>query len=244
MWDNPRLLNLATQALVALAACIFAYAGLQLLLRSPLFPLKEVVIQGELKNALRGDLESALQEVGGNFFAVSLDTVRARLERVPWVRRVELRRIWPDRLEAKLEEHVALARWGDSGLVNAYGETFLGALDEEREAALPLLAGPAGTAAEVTRRYRRFAELLAPLGETPQRITLSARHAWQVRLASGLQLELGRDGAEPVEARLARFVGAYPASLALLERNGVSRFQYVDLRYPNGFALRVLGTRG
>src|SRR6185436_15319472 len=103
MWDNPRLLNLAARALTAVAALVFAYAGLQLLLRSPLFPLKEVVIQGELNNALRGDLESALQEVGGNFFAVRLDEVRARLERVPWVRRVELRRIWPDRLEARLE---------------------------------------------------------------------------------------------------------------------------------------------
>ncbi len=50
MWDNPRLLNSAANLLVGLAALLFAYAGLQLLLRSPLFPLKEIVVRGELKS--------------------------------------------------------------------------------------------------------------------------------------------------------------------------------------------------
>ena len=240
MWDNPRLLNACANLLGGVAGLLFACAGLQLLLGSPLYPLKEVVVQGPLANASRADLENAVQGLGGNFFAVELDAVRARLERAPWVRRLEVRRVWPDRIEVRLEEHVALARWNDVGLVNSFGETFSGLLDEEREAALPQFAGPVGSAGEVARRYRRFAELLAPIGESPARVTLTARHAWQLRLASGLELELGRDGAEPVERRLERFVAAWPESLGRLER----RYQHVDLRYPNGFALRVLGSGG
>jgi cell division protein FtsQ len=53
-----------------------------------------------------------------------------------------------------------------------------------------------------------------------------------VKLASGLTLELGR---EHVEARLARFIGAYERTLAKLGR----RLDYVDLRYANGFAVRI-----
>jgi cell division protein FtsQ len=45
---------------------------------------------------------------------------------------------------------------------------------------------------------------------------------------------LGRD-ADGAEARLARFVEVYPATLGRLAR----RHEYVDLRYPDGFALRV-----
>jgi cell division protein FtsQ len=45
---------------------------------------------------------------------------------------------------------------------------------------------------------------------------------------------LGRD-ADGAETRLARFVEAYPATLGRIAR----RHEYVDLRYPNGFALRV-----
>ena len=43
-----------------------------------------------------------------------------------------------------------------------------------------------------------------------------------------------------MEVRLARFVAAYPATLGKLAR----RHEYVDLRYPNGFALRVPELKG
>jgi cell division protein FtsQ len=241
VWDNPRLLNLTANSLTALAALIFAYGGLQLLLRSPLFPLQEVVVRGDLKNANREEISNALDGIGGNFFAADMGAVRGRLEQVSWVRRVEARRVWPDRIEVRLEEHLAFARWGDSGYVNSFGEPFAAEMDAAERNALPQLAGPAGTEGEVTRRYRRFTELLAPLGEKPERVVLTARHAWQLRLGTGLQVELGRDGPEPVEQRLERFVAAYPATLGQLGR---AKYERVDLRYPNGFALRVTGLRG
>jgi len=241
MWDNPRLLNLAANALSALAALMFAYGGLQLLLRSPLFPLREIVVLGELKHANRAEIASALEGIGGNFFAADLAAVRGRLEQVVWVRRVDARRVWPDRIEVRLEEHVAFARWGDSGFVNTFGEPFAADLGAAEQDALPLFAGPSGTEAELTRRYQRFAVLLAPLGDRPERVVLTPRHAWQLRLATGLQVELGRDGPEPVEQRLERFVGVYAALLGQLGR---ARFERADLRYPNGFALRITGGKG
>lgn len=252
VWDNPRLLNTAANLLIGLAALLFAFAGLQLLLRSPLFPLKEIVVRGELKNAAATEIESAVDGVGGNFFAADLAAIRARLEQVTWVRHVDVRRVWPDRIEIRLEEHVAFARWSDTGLVNTFGEPFTAARENGGEARLPLFAGPAGTEGELARRYRRFVELLAPLGEAPDRVViavvLTPRYAWQLRLAGGLNLELGRDGAEPVEQRLARFVAAYPDSLGRLPRQagsaGADMQRNVDLRYPNGFALRVAGWKG
>jgi cell division protein FtsQ len=242
MWDNPRLLNLAANVLFASAALLLGAAALHLLLRSPLFPVREVVVQGPLKNALAADLEHAGKGLGGNFFALDLRAVRARFEQVPWVRRVDVRRVWPDRIEAKVEEHVALARWGEDALVNTFGERFSGK-DAE---ALPVLAGPAGSEALMAQRYRRFAGLLAPLGESVERVVLTPRHAWQLRLASGLTLELGRDGNETAEARLARFVEVFPETLGrVARRDGFShQFPHVDLRYPNGFALRVAGWKG
>lgn len=254
MWDNPRLLNLAANLLFTLAALLFATTALQALLHSPLFPLKEVVVRGELRHASREEIGNAMDGVGGNFFAADLAAVRARLEQVGWVRRVEARRVWPDRIEVRLEEHVAFARWGhvagdvqSSGYVNTHGEAFAAMLDADARAKLPLFAGPAGTEAELARRYRQFVALLAPLGEVPERVVLTPRHAWQLRTAAGLELELGRDGADPVQQRLARFVAAYPETIARLRTaaqfSDTAR-RHVDLRYPNGFALRVAGWKG
>jgi cell division protein FtsQ len=240
MWDNPRALNAVANLLLALVAVLLAWTVLQLLLRSTLFPLREVTVLGTLGHTTRVEVErAAAGQLSANFFAADLRALRTALERLPWVRRVEARRIWPDRIEVRLEEHVALARWGDAALVNTHGERFSGRGEEPGDA-LPLFAGPAGSESEVARRYRRFTGLLAPLGEVPERVILSPRHAWQVRLASGLQLELGRDGAETVEHRLARFVAAWPGTIARLPR----RPEHVDLRYPNGFALRVPEWRG
>lgn len=233
MWDNPRLLNAAAGALLATAALLVLFAALQLLLRSALFPVREITVLGSLQHTARESIERAARDgVSGNFFATDLGALRVSLQQLPWVRRVSVRRIWPDRIEVTLEEHVALARWGDSGLVNTHGERFAAT----SLAPLPMFAGPSGTESELTRRYHQFSVLLAPLGEAPERVILTPRFAWQLRLARGLNLELGRDSArEPIEQRLRRFVAAYPRTLARIQRH----HQYVDLRYPNGFALRV-----
>jgi cell division protein FtsQ len=195
-----------------------------------------VLVANPLERTSRQDIEQALRgRITGNFFAVQPGEIRAGLQTLPWVRRVEVRRIWPDRLEVAIEEHVALARWGERALVNTYGERFAGRTDR----ALPLFLAPDGNETEVTLRYGGFKALLAPLGLEPERVVLSQRLAWQLRLSNGLHLMLGRDG-EQAEARLRRFVGVYDATLKTMQR----RHEYVDLRYPNGFALRVAELKG
>ena len=233
MWHNPRLLNLAAGVLVGLVALASTLAGVHWLLRSPLFPLRVVELRTPLKQASPVQVEAAIARLAsGNFFAVSIDELRAALEKLPWVRAAAVRRVWPDRLEIRIEEHVPLARWGAEALVNTHGERFAGT----SEAELPVFIGPPGSEAEVTRRYARFSQLLAPIGSPLERVVLSARHAWQLRLANGLQLTLGRD-TELAEQRLARFVQAYARTPDAADRAR----EIVDLRYPNGFALRVKG---
>jgi cell division protein FtsQ len=235
VWDNPRLANAAAGALAALALGLLAYAGGCVLVDSPAFLLKTIAVEGDLERVKSREIVDALQgRVRGTFFTVDLEAVRSAVEGIPWVRRAELRRRWPDSLDVRIEEQVAIARWGQRGesqLVSAQGELFRG----RTEAPLPILAGPAGSEGEVARRYLAFRELLAPLGLEPRQVLLSSRLAWQLRLSNGLTVQLGRDSdRDLVEERLARFVSAYP-TLAKSRH----RLDYVDLRYPNGFALRI-----
>lgn len=240
MWAEPRLLNAAANALFALALLLIAYGAGTMLAHSPAFPLRAIRVQGDLEHVSRGQIVDALQgQVSGTFFTVDVESIRSLFQAIPWVRRAEVRRRWPDRLEVTLEEHVALAHWGqeaDGRLVNIYGEVFPGRVEPERRAPLPRFAGPTGSEQEVTRRYAMFRELLTPLSMEPRTVALSQRLSWQLRLSNGLTVQLGRDNEkDPVRERLARFVEVYPRTLASLSR----RLDYVDLRYPNGFALRV-----
>jgi cell division protein FtsQ len=52
---------------------------------------------------------------------------------------------------------------------------------------------------------------------------------------SALTLELGREDAD---ARLARFITAYRQTIGALARSG-TKVETVDLRYRNGYAVRV-----
>jgi cell division protein FtsQ len=234
VWHSARLLNAAADALYVLAAAIAVWIAAEAALRTPRLPVRTIAVTGDLRHVDAAGVRASLEgRIRGNFFGVDLGEVQRALERLPWVRRVEVRREWPDRLVARIEEHVALARWSGAGLVNTFGEPFEA---KAPDAPLPQLAGPPGTEREVARRYLAFRSLLAPLGTEPARVQLSARRAWQVTLANGVRLELGRDQARrSLEERLARFVAAYPRTAAELDRPP----ERVDLRYPNGFAIRV-----
>jgi cell division protein FtsQ len=174
----------------------------------------------------------------GNFFSVNLDAVRERFEAVPWVRRADVRRIWPDTLRVGIEEHQPLAVWSDGRLVNRQGELFTANVAEaDAQADLLQFSGPPGSEAQVTRRWAELQQQLAPLRLEPEAVSLSNRYAWSARLDNGLMLLLGREQDVPISERVARWVAAYPQAQTTLNRDVVS----VDLRYPNGFAMRAPG---
>jgi cell division protein FtsQ len=238
VWSNVRALNLLSNALFALSGIVVCAAGVYALVRSPAFPLRTIEVGERLEHVRRAQVVAALQnEVSGTFFTADLERLRSRFETIPWVRHAEVRRRWPDRLVVRVEEHMALARWGrreDARLVNVQGEPFSAESADE----LPVISGPVGSEREVARRLVQFRAQLEPLGMAPQQVLLSERLAWQLRLANGLVLQLGRESAkDSLGDRLSRFVEAYPRTVAKLDRPNLR----VDLRYPNGFAVRVPG---
>jgi len=241
MWNKPHLLSAIADLLILVAAAALLAAGAVWLVRVPSQPVRQVVFAEELQHTRRIEVEQILPSVlKGNFFSLNLEMVRGTLEKLPWVRKVEVRRIWPARLEVKVEEHRPAARWGEGRgeLVNSYGEVFVATLVEEESAALPLLYGPAGTAPEVLKRYSELVGTFKTVNEKPVQVTLSPRLAWQLKLERGMLVDLGREQPKsPVGVRLQRFIEVYPELVA----KRAQRPAVVDLRYPNGFAIRVAG---
>jgi len=229
MWDRPETLNTLANLLYGVAALLALYAAIVLLVHLPVFPLREVRVQGELRYVTREAIEEIVRsELRGNFFTLDLAAARRSFEKLAWARRIDVRRQWPDRIELTIEEHAPLARWGDAGLVNTHGEVFVAT----HEGKLPVFTGPPGSEKEIAIQYAYFRKSLEPIGREPVQVSVSPRRAWTVRLDGGLTLELGRDD---LENRLARFVANYGRAMATLNR----RVDYADLRYANGFAVRV-----
>jgi cell division protein FtsQ len=231
MWDKPAVLNRLSDLLVVAALLGLLYSGAAWVVQLPVFPITEVRVVTPLTHVTREQVETIVRrEVRGNFFTLQLASTRVAFEKLPWVRRAEVRRQWPGLIEVVLTEHVPLARWGKSALVNVHGEVFEAAYD----GSLPIFNGPDGTAKEIAIQYEHFRRSLAAIGKMPWEINVSPRRAWQIRLDDGMTVDFGR---ENVEERLRRFVSTYPRTIARMTRP-VDR---VDLRYANGFAARVPG---
>jgi cell division protein FtsQ len=229
MWDKTVLMNGLAGALYAVAAVLVLYVAWTLAARLPMFTLREVRVGGELAHVTRGEIEGVVQrDLRGNFLTLDLAATSGSFEKLPWVRKASVRRLWPARLDVVLEEHVPLARWAGAALVNTHGEVFQAAYGGK----LPVFIGPKGMAREIAIQFRYFRGSLQTIGQTPVQVQVSPRRAWELKLESGATLVLGR---EQVEARLARFVAVHDRTLARLGRD----VDYVDLRYSNGFAVRV-----
>lgn len=234
MWDRPDLLNRATTALYVTAGVLVAYGLVLFVVHQPVFAVRHVQLKGEAGHVTRAQVEAIVRnEMKGTFFTLDLPRVRSAFEKLPWVRQANLRRRWPDRLEVSVFEHVPLARWGKAALVNTQGEIFQAAHDGK----LPLFVGPPGSSKEIAIQYEFFRRHLSSIGAKPVMVQVTDRRAWRVKLESGPVLELGR---QDIEGRLARYLAVHERTVGTLNR----RVDFVDLRYANGFAVRIPELKG
>lgn len=228
MWDKPTLLNWIANLLFAVSVVIMLYAALFAVVHLPIFPLREVRVEGELNHVNREQVKLIVaKHLKGNFFTLDLVKARNAFEKLPWARNVSLRRRWPDKLEVVIEEHQALARWGTIALVNTHGELFHAASGSD----LPVFYGPGDGVIEVASQFGEFSKTLEKSNLEIANLVLSARRAWQITTTNGMVVELGR---EEMQQRLERFVSVYNSTISGLNM----KVTYADLRYSNGFAVR------
>lgn len=239
---DVRLMNTVASTLFVAAALALLAAALTWLSRSPVLDLRRILIEGELHRvqlqALRAQVAPRL---AGNFFSADLAQARATFESVPWVRRVVVRRVWPDRLVVQIEEHEAVALWSgserDGVLVNRQGEVFTARLADVAHEALPSFSGPDGRSAAMLDLYRRLLPVLRRLDMEIEQLQLSTRGSWRVLLDSGTTLELGRGSEAELSARTERFV----RTLAQVTERYRAPLDYADLRHQDGYAVRLRG---
>lgn len=249
MWNDIKLLNATANVLFGVGVLLLALAGLWFVVQRPMFALNEIDVEGvqtkdrrtELKHVNAETIRSiALPKIAGNFFTANLDTARHAFETVPWVRKAVIRREWPNKLIVTLEEHEPLGTWGENGqLLSTTGEIFTANLAEaEEDAKLVEFNGPVGSEKEVLEHYLEFKNWFKQIELEPEEVSYSKRYAWLVKLSNGLVVHLGRENSRVIlKERVERLLHVYPE----LANRLPGKIESVDLRYPNGFALKTIG---
>jgi cell division protein FtsQ len=193
-------------------------------------PIGQVEVGGQFQRVAPVQIEEVVAPFrGAGFLSVDLDALRAALESIPWVDRARVERSWPNGVRVFITEHVAVARWGEDGLMNTRGDLFLPHA-RHIPPELPQLIGPPGTEAQVAQLYLKTYPRLLAVGMRLSKVELDPRGAWELTLGTGARVRLGRQDVAP---RLERFI-AIASSVVATRAAEVS---YVDLRYSNGFSI-------
>lgn len=248
MPTDVRWMNAGALALALALVGLLAAAGLSKLAHLPYFNLVRVQLEGELqRNNVATVRANIVPRIRGGFFTVDLAKSREVFESVPWVRKAVVRRVWPNELRVALEEHRPAAYWHtddrddrDDQLVNTFGEVFDANIGDVEDEHLPTLYAPAQhsqtDAASMLTMLQTLKPVLSPLGEIDT-LRMTDRGSWSVELDNDATLELGRGNAEEVRERVERFVRTLP----VLQRQYPAPLKHADLRYPEGYAVKLRG---
>jgi cell division protein FtsQ len=232
-WRLPRINWRALAVLLGVPAFIAAGA---LAVASVLDqPIETVAVAGRFQRVAPVDVERVVktQVHGAGLLSVDLAAVRRAIHTLPWVDTVSVQRAWPRGLEVLVIEQTAAARWGERGLLNTRGELF-DADERHMPPELAQLEGPPGKESLVAQRYLAAEGRLLQAGLRLTAMRLDARGAWEIDLANGVTVRLGR---RQVDERFEKFMNT---ALKLVTQRGED-IAYVDMRYTNGFAI---GWRG
>lgn len=203
--------------------------------KDSIFPILSIKIASDYhrvsKNHLKKVIASHIQQK--NFVTLNITQLKKNLLQIPWILDVTIRRAWPGSLLIKIEEQKPIALFNEKGVINQQGNIFYPNLSNVPKD-LPHLIATESEIHAVFKHYQKMALMVKPLKLQIVLIKVSFDENFKAILNNGIVLLLGKTD---ILTRWKRFVAAYPELLQ--EANTTHRrIGQIDLRYPNGFAVR------
>jgi cell division protein FtsQ len=194
------------------------------------FPLEHVVLEAPYQHVPKKLLDQHINPyVKKNFVTLDAAHLQQELQKLPWVKKIQVRRVWPDTLVVKVIEQQASARWSEQEVVNPEGDLFHADAASIPEN-LPQFRGPRDMVKSILKHYQQFQLTLNKEKLKIKSIQVNPRNAWEVQLEDGPLLILGQS---QHQERLALIVKAWSS----LIKGRTAPLRTVDARYPNGIAV-------
>ncbi len=215
------------------------------------FPIRKIELVNKLENQSSRELQEVSAEaINGGFFSLNVEQFRSQLmQKLPWVKSVSVRKVWPDKLLISIKEHKPVVRWqsvnrslnkGKKGedesyaLLSSEGLVFKPKLTASQQAEfnkMALLKGTSENAKQIMQHCYVMNEYLQKINLNISQCGMNARRTWQLLLSNGIRVKLGKEQMLP---RLERFINSLGGAL----KNYIDRIAYADLRYSNGFSIK------
>ncbi|HIO92722.1 MAG TPA: FtsQ-type POTRA domain-containing protein [Leucothrix mucor] len=225
---NWRLVTFLSLVIIPLLAVAFALHWIK---KPENLMIQSVEVQGDLRYLDKTSLQPIIKPFAKtNLYLLDAKSLEEEIEFNPWVYSASLTSVWPDKLIVKIREQDPIAFWGKEGMVNEYGDVIEVDLPKQR-GKLPMLYSPFDKGREMVEGYIKIRAWMKDFPVDIVEFTEDARGSWQLTLANGMHVKIGR---KEHERRLRRFMVGYRNQLI----GQVETIDTVDLRYTNGFAVK------
>lgn len=193
-------------------------------------PIRYVKIEGAFQYTSKDRLKQVLTpEMKRGFYHADMDAIHHLIRDLPLVAQVDVKRVWPDAVHIKITEQKPIVRWGDRAVLNKQGDVLIpDDINEFKN--LPLITGPNGQEKKLLEIMKGVYIVLKDKSMQLAEFHVNDRRAWRIKLASGLEMQLGRKA--PLES-MQRFL----KTMDLLGEEQIAMMASVDTRYPNGYAV-------
>ncbi|GAW86639.1 cell division protein FtsQ [Bathymodiolus platifrons methanotrophic gill symbiont] len=227
---NTRLQIKLAVVLLIMLGIVFSWPLLQEAV-AKYIPIRYVQVEGAFQYIDKQDIKMKISPlVQAGYFSVDLQAMQQSVMDLPWAERVQVQRIWPDRLKLRIYEQKPVIRWQAHSLLNERGEVFR-PLNIDRFQSLPLLYAPNVQRQQLLEVMHGLSISLMGQGLYLAEFRVNERQSWLLSMENGLSIQLGR--LQPLE-KFSQLMKAFIVSGGEL----VNKMAYVDMRYPNGYAVR------
>ncbi len=196
-----------------------------------MIPIRYVQVEGAFQYLDKKDIQNKISPLmQWGYFSVDLQRIQYSVMDLPWVEKVRVQRLWPDKLKLRIYEQKPVVRWQMKSLLNVRGDVFTPANIEEFQS-LPVLYAPIEQRYQLLQVMGGMQVSLMDQGLYLAEFRVSARQSWQLLMENGMVIQLGRF--QPLQ----KFTQLMQ-TLMIAGNELVEKMAYIDMRYPNGYAVR------
>jgi cell division protein FtsQ len=233
MWQNTHLLNRLSNILLLIALIGFAYWGFDRVSQWPYFKIQQLSITPFEKKSLEYASSDDLKRLGkglldASMLTLDINAARNAFEALPWVKRANFKRTWPNRIDISIEEYTPIATWAQGGVLTDDGHYFAWPMLNSH---LVTFDASPDDAAKLLAIYQTIETTVSSLRLHVRYLQQNKTGAIKAQLSNGTTLFFGR---HELDLRLKKIKDHWYH----LTKEYPSGFDYIDLRYAHGMAIK------
>ena len=201
------------------------------------FPIKNISIESKIINVNKEDIfEKSKNYLNSkSFFNFKINILKKEIEKVSWVKSVNIKRVYPDEIKIYIKEYVPIAIWNNKSYMNNSGDIFF---IHDIKKNLPMINS---NESRNKIMYVYFSLLLKYISDYNFDIEIKKIEENEIRsisahLSSGIIVKFG---SKDIKSKIHTFLKVYKT----LNSSDLKKIGYIDMRYSNGFSIGWKGVK-